>query len=297
MYVQLQRKLQALGEEEDKSEKNEPAKPNEQGNRHTRIRMQQQAGGKRAWGDQAVIPLLALIQDQMIPHCGPPLNGVEQQIARMSQPDAVDVNGASTFTHPLISLPGTQVAVSTRLSDETKLLVPDSPDLALVDAQLRVDLPPAPCDGFYLWFTDVHIQANVTFGAQLESGVADVSFSFRSDLNLPQSAPFAVSPLTPTVAFDGPGSHLVPRGAVAISGDATPFETSFQVMEVLQVTQGDRPALRFYTRGTVLALDGVTHLRFGHGVFDSWAIQAGAGFGESVKGVRYMTFGPQGLGV
>src|SRR5688500_3264111 len=81
LYVKIQRKLQALGEEEDKSARDESAESSEQADRHIRIRMQQQTGDKRAWGDMLHLPLLALIQDHLIPYCGPPLNGLEQQIA------------------------------------------------------------------------------------------------------------------------------------------------------------------------------------------------------------------------
>jgi hypothetical protein len=230
---------------------------------------------------------------QLVPKCTY-LNGLQANIGARHQIDVSDVGGGSTCPVSVVSTPGSQIGIDANLYDVAKAWRPDEMDIAYVDTELRVDLPAAPCDGFYMWFTVVHLSASTWFG-NLDSGASDVSFGYRSDLGIGANAPFALPTLTPQVQFSGPDTDYIPNGAVDVSGAGT-WETSFDVSQVLPIHAGEAPVVRFYTRGIAAALDGRTHLSFGAGVFDSWAIHSGAGFNDTVRGVRYLTFPPSGFG-
>ena len=222
------------------------------------------------------------------------LNGLQATMTARQQPNVDEVGGGSTCPITVESIPGTQIAVQVNLYDLAKAWRPDEMDLAYSDAELRVDLPAAPCDGFYMWFTVVHLWASTWFG-DVDAGVSNVSFGYRSDLGIGPNAPFAVPTLSGGVQFSGPDTELIPLRAAEVEGTGT-WETSFDVSQVLPIRAGQAPVLRFYARGIAAALDGRTDLKFGMGVFDSWAVHSGAGFNDTVRGVRYLTFPPSGFG-
>jgi hypothetical protein len=222
------------------------------------------------------------------------LSGLQPNAVTRFRPNVDEVAGGSTCPIGLTGIPGTQIGVEVNLYDVAKAWRYDETDIAHADTELRVDLPPAPCDGFYFWFTVVHLCASTWFG-DVDSGASDVSFGYRADLApVAPNAPFAIPALTPYMQFDGPDAELAPVHAVEVDGTGT-WGTSFDVSQVLPVRAGDAPVLRFYTRGVASALVGRCNLKFGSGVFDPWAVRSGSGFNDTVRGVRYLTFPPSGL--
>ena len=259
---------------------------------HFEIPKQQQQQ-REPWQRMIAEPLWALL-DQVVPNCVY-LNDLHQDIITRHMQDTSDVGGGSTCPIVVTDRAGTQRTLDVNLYDVAKWWRPDEIDIAYADVELKLNLPAAPCDGFYMWFTVVHLWASTWFG-DADYGASNVSFAYRTDMGpIADSAPFAIPGLTPYVQFNGPDTDLVPAGAIEINGTGT-WESSFDVSAVIPIQAGQAPVVRFYTRGIASALDGRCHLVFGIGVFDSWAIHAGSGFNDTVRGVRYMTFPPSGLG-